>query len=46
MPGTKDREDVSCPHCHHTYTQMTNGFFQTEALTPEAEAAFNLQGPL
>jgi hypothetical protein len=46
MPGTKEREDITCPHCRHTYTEMSNGFFQTQALSPEEEAAFNLKSPL
>ncbi len=28
MPGTKEREDISCPHCGYTYTQISNGFFR------------------
>lgn len=46
MPGTKEREDISCPHCGYTYTQISNGFFQTRAITPEQEEEFNRRNPL
>jgi len=46
MPGTKEREDITCPNCGYTYTQVSNGFFQTKALSPQEEADFNARSPL
>lgn len=46
MPGTKDREDITCPYCGYTYTQISNGFFQTKALSPQEEADFNARNPM
>lgn len=46
MPGTKEREDISCPHCGHTTTQISNGFFRTSALSPEQETEFNKSHPI
>jgi endogenous inhibitor of DNA gyrase (YacG/DUF329 family) len=38
MPGTKEKEDINCPHCHKVLRQeISNGFFRTSALTPEQE---------
>lgn len=45
-PGTKDRESVDCPHCMTTVrTDVVNGFFQTRALSPADEAAYNAAHP-
>jgi len=46
MPGTKEREDITCPHCGHTITRISNGFFRTHALSGEAEAQFNASNPI
>lgn len=46
MPGTKEREDIICPHCGHIYKKISNGFFQTKSLTPEDEATFNITNPM
>lgn len=46
MPGTKEREDISCPHCGYIYTQISNGFFRTHALSSEQEAEFNKANPI
>lgn len=46
MPGTKEREDISCPYCGHTITRISNGFFRTHALSPEQEVEFNNTHPL
>lgn len=37
MPGTKEPEDITCPHCGFTRTQRSNGVFQTAKLSEEAE---------
>lgn len=41
MPGSKEREDITCPYCGYRYTRSSNGFFRTYALTAEQEADFN-----
>lgn len=46
MPGSKEPEDISCPHCKYTYTQRSNGCFNTHALSPEAEEKYNQENPL
>ena len=38
MPGTREREDISCPHCGHTYTERSNGVFITRALPDAADS--------
>jgi DNA-directed RNA polymerase subunit RPC12/RpoP len=35
MPGTKEKEDISCPYCGHTITRMSNGVFRTHELSEE-----------
>ena len=41
MPGTRESEEINCPHCYTTYaTGSSNGYFQTAALTAEQEAAY------
>lgn len=37
MPGNKESEEISCPHCGYTYTERSNGTFQTSALHDENE---------
>jgi hypothetical protein len=46
MPGSKEPEDITCPHCGHTITRRSNGVFNTHALTAEREAEYNVQHPL
>jgi len=46
MPGTKEPEDITCPHCGHTITRRSNGVFNTHALTAEQEVAYDKQNPL
>lgn len=46
MPGTKEREDISCPYCGHTIARISNGFFRTSGLLPEQETEFNKTHPL
>ena len=40
MPGTKEREDIRCPHCGDTTQETSNGVFRTSELSSEAEAAW------
>ena len=45
-PGTKERENITCPHCGYTYTEVSNGFFNTRALSASEEADFNDNNPI
>lgn len=38
MPGTKESEDITCPHCGNTFTERSNGAFKTHPLQDEAES--------
>ena len=40
MPGTKESEEITCPHCGWTKTERSNGVFRTSALSDEAEAEY------
>lgn len=40
MPGTKESEDITCPHCGNTTTERSNGTFKTSVLSAEAEEKF------
>jgi predicted Zn finger-like uncharacterized protein len=47
MPGTKEREDVNCPHCHQTArTEVINGLFRTYPLMPEEEREYEIRQKL
>lgn len=46
MPGTKEREDISCPHCRYTYTETSNGAFRTSPLSAAEERAFDESNPI
>lgn len=38
-PGTKEREEINCPHCGRTVrTASSNGVFQTNTATAEQSA--------
>ncbi len=43
MPGTREPEDISCPHCGYTITRSTNGVFRTSKLTPERESEWKAE---
>jgi hypothetical protein len=46
MPGSKEVEEINCPHCRtQVDRRMTNGFFQTAALSQETEAEYNRNNP-
>ncbi len=45
MPGSKEPEDITCPHCRHTYTQRTNGIFRTHPLSSAQEREYDLAHP-
>lgn len=40
MPGTKESEEIRCPHCGDTKTERSNGAFMTSALSEEAEEKY------
>ena len=37
MPGTKEREDITCPHCRYTIQRTSDGVFQTHALPEDKQ---------
>lgn len=41
MPGSNEPEDIRCPHCGHTYTQRSNGYFTTHPLSSKAEEEYD-----
>ena len=43
MPGTKESEDIECPHCGHTMTRRSNGVFRTAKLSAEAEEKWSAE---
>jgi DNA-directed RNA polymerase subunit RPC12/RpoP len=46
MPGSKEPEEIRCPNCGFTYTQRSNGYFNTHALSPKAEEKYNREHPV
>lgn len=46
MPGTKEREDITCPYCGHTIQRMCNGVWRTHALSKEQEERYNREHPI
>jgi len=46
MPGTKEREDITCPHCGHTIQRMCNGVWRTHAVSTEQEAEYERKHPV
>ncbi len=38
MPGTKESEDITCPHCGNTFTERSNGAFKTSALPDDVNS--------
>ena len=45
MPGTKEPEDITCPHYGYTYTETCNGYFLTHTLSSTDGAKFNEKNP-
>jgi len=35
MPGTKEREPITCPYCHYTIERMSNGWWIVTPATEE-----------
>lgn len=44
MPGTKEREPITCPYCHHTIERMTNGWWNVSAATEEEQQKYKEEG--
>ena len=43
MPGTRDSEEVACPHCGHTVSRRSSGVFRIRGLSSEQEAAYEAE---
>ena len=37
MPGTKEKEPITCPYCHHTIERTSNGWWNTAPLTEQQQ---------
>mgnify|MGYP003945536857 CR=1 FL=1 len=35
MPGSKESEEIQCPHCGNSFTERSNGAFKTSKLPDE-----------
>jgi len=38
MPGTKEKESVTCPYCGHSIERMCNGWWNSAALTDQEQS--------
>lgn len=45
MPGTKEKEPITCPYCSYTIERTSNGWWNTAELTTEQQNDF-LSGKL
>lgn len=45
MPGTKEKESITCPYCGHTIERMCNGWWNTAALSEQEQQGY-LDGKL
>jgi len=45
MPGTKEKEAITCPYCGHTIERMCNGWWNTAALSEQEQQEY-LDGKL
>ena len=37
MPGTKEKEPITCPYCHHTIERMCNGWWIISSLSEKEQ---------
>jgi hypothetical protein len=37
MPGTKEKEPITCPYCSYTIERTSNGWWNTAALSEEEQ---------
>lgn len=42
MPGTKEKEPITCPFCEHTIERMCNGLWKTAALSDQEQSDYLL----
>jgi DNA-directed RNA polymerase subunit RPC12/RpoP len=40
MPGTKEKEQITCPYCGHIIERMCNGWWNTSSLSKEEQQSF------
>ena len=40
MPGTKEKEPITCPYCGHTIQRTSNGWWNVRPLTDEQKRDF------
>lgn len=40
MPGTKEKEPITCPYCGHTIQRISNGWWNVRPLTDEQKREF------
>ena len=43
MPGTKEREPISCPYCGHTIYRITNGWWNVSAIEQSERLRIKLE---
>ena len=40
MPGTKEKEPITCPYCYHTIERMCNGWWNVTALSEQEQSDY------
>jgi hypothetical protein len=45
MPGTKEKEPITCPYCGHTIERTSNGWWNTSELSEQEQQDY-LSGKL
>jgi hypothetical protein len=45
MPGTKEKEPITCPYCSYTIERTSNGWWNTAALSEQEQQDY-LSGKL
>jgi DNA-directed RNA polymerase subunit RPC12/RpoP len=43
MPGTREKEPITCPYCDHTIERMTDGWWHVAAATEKEISDFENQ---
>lgn len=43
MPGTKEKEPITCPYCGHTIERMCNGWWVVSKLTTDEQNNFYIK---
>lgn len=39
-PGTKEKEDITCPECGHTIQRTSNGWWNVQKLTEKQKTEY------